>query len=123
MSEALSPNTKAIQLLTAPLIAGREKRYGDLLTPSEYKKLAKHLVGLEAKTAELRQAVARGAPPEALKPLVEKIRTKAYTVTDEDLDALRGRYSEDQLFEIIVAAAFGASVDRLQAAQRALEEV
>ena len=41
--------------------------------------------------------------------LVRKIRSRAYTVTDEDLDALRERYTEDQLFEIIVAAAFGAA--------------
>jgi hypothetical protein len=43
-------------------------------------------------------------------------------VTDQDLDALRDRYSEDQLFEIIVAAAFGAAHDKVAAAQRALEE-
>lgn len=52
MSEALSPNTKAILLLTAPLITGRGKKSGDLLTPGEYKKLAKHLIGLGAKPAD-----------------------------------------------------------------------
>lgn len=54
--------------------------------------------------------------------LVEKVRSRAYTVTDQDLDALRSRYTEDQLFEIIVAAAFGAAQERLAAARRALEE-
>lgn len=54
--------------------------------------------------------------------LVEKIRSRAYTVTDHDLDALRSRYTEEQLFEIIVAAAFGAARERLTAARRALEE-
>jgi len=53
MTEPLSPNTKAILLLTAPLITGRGKKSGDLLTPGEYKKLAKHLVGLGAKPADL----------------------------------------------------------------------
>jgi predicted Rossmann fold nucleotide-binding protein DprA/Smf involved in DNA uptake len=53
MTDALSPNTKAILLLTAPLITGRGKKPGDLLTPGEYKKLAKHLIGLEAKPADL----------------------------------------------------------------------
>lgn len=43
MSEGLSPNTKAILLLTAPLIAGRVTGSPDLLTPGEYKKLALHL--------------------------------------------------------------------------------
>ena len=46
MSEALSPNTRAILLLTAPLIAGRGKKSGDLLTPGEYKELALHLRSL-----------------------------------------------------------------------------
>ena len=45
MSEALSPNTQAILLLTAPLLAGRGKASSDLLTPGEYKKLARHLRG------------------------------------------------------------------------------
>jgi alkylhydroperoxidase/carboxymuconolactone decarboxylase family protein YurZ len=43
-------------------------------------------------------------------------------VTDQDLDALRKRCTEDQLFEIVVAAAFGAANDRIAAALRALEE-
>ncbi|HEX2341362.1 MAG TPA: hypothetical protein VHI98_12860 [Vicinamibacterales bacterium] len=71
---------------------------------------------------ELRQAIADGNPPPELKTLVQKIRTRAYTVTDQDVDALRGKYSEDQLFEIIAAAVFGAASDRLAAARRALEE-
>jgi hypothetical protein len=54
--------------------------------------------------------------------LVQKIRTGAYTVTDEDVDRLKGAYTEDQLFEIIIAAAFGAAEERLAAAHRALEE-
>lgn len=53
MSATISPNTKAILLLTAPLIAGRGKGSPDLLTPGEYKKLARHLVELEAKPADL----------------------------------------------------------------------
>jgi alkylhydroperoxidase family enzyme len=57
-----------------------------------------------------------------LTALVEKIRSRAYTVTDRDLDALRGDYTDDQLFEIIVAAAFGAAQERLAAAYRALED-
>ena len=54
--------------------------------------------------------------------LVQKIRSRAYTVTDQDLDAVRGHYTEDQLFEIIVASAFGAASERLAVAHRALEE-
>ena len=35
---------------------------------------------------------------------------------------LRGRYSEDQLFEVVVSAAFGAAEARLRAGLRALED-
>ena len=72
--------------------------------------------------APLRHSVARGAPPPDLATLVQKIREHAYRVADEDLDVLRGRYSEDQLFEIVVAAAFGAAEERLAAGLRALDE-
>jgi alkylhydroperoxidase/carboxymuconolactone decarboxylase family protein YurZ len=69
-----------------------------------------------------RRAIANGAPPADLKTLVDKIRSRAYTVTDADVDALRRQYTEDQLFEIIVSAAFGAASERLAAARKALED-
>ena len=69
----------------------------------------------------IRRQVASGQPPPELAVLVQKIRDHAYRVTDADVDALRGRYSEDQLFELIVAAALGAAEDRLKAAMAALE--
>jgi hypothetical protein len=71
---------------------------------------------------ELRQAVARATPPPELIALVDKIRRHAYKVKNSDLDALRGRYTDDQLFELVVAAAFGAAEERLTAGRRALEE-
>jgi alkylhydroperoxidase family enzyme len=80
------------------------------------------LGGSGATPAELRRAIAFGNPPPDLQPLVDKIRSRAYTVTDQDLDALRSHYTEDQLFEIVAAAAFGAASDRLAAAHRALED-
>jgi alkylhydroperoxidase family enzyme len=80
------------------------------------------LHGSGATPPELRQAIAEGRPPQELLTLVQKIRSRAYTVTDQDLDALRSRYTEEQLFEIVVAAAFGAAQERLAAAHRALEE-
>jgi hypothetical protein len=70
----------------------------------------------------LRDQVAHGRPPADLEVLVEKIRDHAYTVTDEELKALGARYSEDQLFELIVAAAIGAAESRLTAALAALEQ-
>jgi alkylhydroperoxidase family enzyme len=72
--------------------------------------------------SELRRAVAKGDVPPNLAPLVEKIRLRAHSVTDTDVDGLRAHYSDDQLFELIVAATFGAASERLAAALRALEE-
>jgi arylsulfatase A-like enzyme len=72
--------------------------------------------------SELRQAIAAGDPPHGLVPFIDKIRSQAWTVTAADVDALRSCYNEDELFEIILAAAFGAADDRLRAARRALDE-
>ena len=43
MSMPLSANTQAILLLTAPLIAGRDKLSADLLTAAEYKRMVRFL--------------------------------------------------------------------------------
>ncbi|MDR0577868.1 MAG: DNA-processing protein DprA [Candidatus Accumulibacter sp.] len=53
MTLTLSPNTQAILLLTAPLIAGRGNPTPDLLTPGEYKRLARHLRELQRQPADL----------------------------------------------------------------------
>jgi predicted Rossmann fold nucleotide-binding protein DprA/Smf involved in DNA uptake len=53
MNSSLSANTQAILLLTAPLIAGRDTASPDLLTPGEYKRLARHLRELQCQPAEL----------------------------------------------------------------------
>jgi alkylhydroperoxidase family enzyme len=71
----------------------------------------------------LRYAAAEGAGvPEDLRNLVEKIHRHAYRVTDEEIEALQAKYSDDRMFEIIVSAAIGASRNRLMAGLRALEE-
>ena len=71
----------------------------------------------------LRRAAAegRGLPAE-LQQLVEKIHTHAYRVTDEDIARLQANYSDDQLFEIVVSAALGASRRRLDAGLQALRD-
>jgi hypothetical protein len=72
---------------------------------------------------EIRRAVAEGGPlPEPLRAYVEKVRTRAYTVTAEDVSALgRAGYGEDEIFETTVSAALGAGLHRLRAGLRALE--
>ncbi|RMX10711.1 DNA-processing protein DprA [Allofranklinella schreckenbergeri] len=53
MTAVLSPNTQAILLLTAPLIAGRGAASSDLLSPGEYKRLARHLREIQRQPADL----------------------------------------------------------------------
>ena len=63
----------------------------------------------------------KGAPPD-LQALIDKVEAHAYRVTDDDLRRLQAKYSDDELFEIIVSAAIGASERRLLAGLEALDE-
>jgi alkylhydroperoxidase family enzyme len=68
-----------------------------------------------------RAATAGDGVPEALAEYVQKVRVNAYLVTDQDVDELRrSGYSEDQIFELTVAAAYGAARDRLDTALEAM---
>ena len=53
MTQPLSPNTQAILLLTAPLIAGRSDSSSDVLTQSEYKQLARFLRDRQRQPSDL----------------------------------------------------------------------
>jgi alkylhydroperoxidase family enzyme len=66
----------------------------------------------------LRRAVAgrQGEVPAELRALVAKIHDHAYRVTDEDLAALAAQFSDDERFEIVVAASVGAAFARLDRA-------
>ena len=71
----------------------------------------------------LRSAVADGkAAPAELHVLVDKIHRHAYKVTDEDIKRLQAKYGDDQMFEIVVSAALGASRNRLLTGMKALDE-
>jgi hypothetical protein len=71
----------------------------------------------------LREALAeRKDIPADLEALVTKIEREPWRVTDADITTLKAKYSDDELFEIVVSAALGASSRRLDAALRALEE-
>ena len=59
MMHELSSNTQAILLLTAPLIAGREKPTASPLTASEYRRLAHRLRELQRQPADLLESDAR----------------------------------------------------------------
>ena len=66
---------------------------------------------------ELRAVVAAAAPePPALAPYLEKVRSRAYTVTDADVSALiAAGVSEDEIFEHTVAVAAAEGLRRLDA--------
>lgn len=53
MTSVLSTNTQSILLLTAPLIAGRSTASSDLLSPAEYRRLARHLREIQRQPADL----------------------------------------------------------------------
>lgn len=72
---------------------------------------------------EVRRAAARNADvPADLQSLVDKVHKCAYKVTDEDVARPQATYGDDQMFEIIVSAALGASRKRLMAGLAALED-
>jgi hypothetical protein len=60
--------------------------------------------------------------PADLQSLVDKIHRHAYKVTDEDMARVQAKYGDDQMFEIVVSAALGASAQRLLAGLDALGE-
>ncbi len=72
----------------------------------------------------IRRAAARGeGVPQNAAGYVDKVRRHAFLVTDDDVDALGSAgYSEDQIFEITVAAAYGAAAERLRSGLDALGE-
>lgn len=76
MKDALSANTKAILLLTAPLLAGRGKKKAPLLSRREYESLARHLRELEAEPADLLRKGSKGVL-DACEPLVPRERLEA----------------------------------------------
>lgn len=73
MTPALSPNTQAILLLTAPLIAGRAQQSPDLLSPGEYKRLARHLRERQQQPSDL-LATDAAELRRACKPVVDEGR-------------------------------------------------
>jgi alkylhydroperoxidase family enzyme len=67
---------------------------------------------------QLRAVVATTPPaPETMSPYLAKVRERAYTVTDSDVDALKAAgLTEDEIFEQTVAAAIGQGLRRLDKA-------
>ena len=72
--------------------------------------------------AELRARVAAAETPrEELASYLAKVRTGAYAVTDDDVEALeRAGLGEDEIFEATVAVATAEGLRRLDAAMRVI---
>jgi AhpD family alkylhydroperoxidase len=71
----------------------------------------------------LRAAAAAGGPlPEPWQSYAMTVRDASYRITDTDIDRLTAAgYSEDQIFEVTVAAAVGAALRSFDAGRNTLE--
>lgn len=80
MTDRLSANTQAILLLTAPLLLGQRGAAADILRPTEYQQLARHLVDIAKQPADLLapdaahviQACSHLVDPDRLRALLER---------------------------------------------------
>jgi hypothetical protein len=69
-----------------------------------------------ALSPELRRAIERGYDPAELAPLLAKVRQRAYTIVDADVEGL----GTDAVIEAALAAALGVSDARRRAALAAI---
>ena len=75
----------------------------------------------DALMAELRAALPNREAPADFGAYLDKVRRHAYTITDEDVQALKDAgHSEDEIFEHTVSAAAAAGLERLDAGLRTL---
>ncbi len=75
----------------------------------------------DALIAALRAALPHREAPGDFAPYLDKVRHHAYTITDDDVQALKDAgHSEDEIFEHTVSAAAAAGLERLEAGLRTL---
>jgi alkylhydroperoxidase family enzyme len=76
------------------------------------------LATMNDEIAELRAIVAAMPPaPAAMSPYLAKVRERAYTVTDAEVEQLKADgFSEDEIFEQTVAVAIAQGLRRYDAA-------
>ena len=73
MTPVLSPNTQVILLITAPLIAGRGTSSSDVLSPGEYKRLARLLREMQRQPSDFLSSDAADLL-RACQPVIEEAR-------------------------------------------------
>lgn len=82
-----------------------------------------HTVPSQRQSVFDRVRLGAGQVPEAWAGLVEKIAERPWSVNDEDFTQLfAAGFSEDQVYELLLAAATGAGMRRVDAGLRAMEE-
>jgi alkylhydroperoxidase family enzyme len=70
---------------------------------------------------ELREVVAHTPPDARLAGYLEKVRLRAYEITDADVRALEDAgVTEDEIFEQTVAVAISEGLRRLDAAEKVI---
>jgi alkylhydroperoxidase family enzyme len=100
-----------------PLPAKLQKAIAAILSQPGETELSLRRVVLE------RTRSGEGQIPEALRDYVKQIADRPWTVSDEDFARLHAAgYSEAQLYEVTLAAALGAGLQRFDAGLRALDE-
>jgi len=72
---------------------------------------------------EARRAAFAGDGPESIRALIEKVAQHAYKVTADDITAAKQHFSEDEMYELVVCAAYGRAERIDAAAQAAIAEV
>lgn len=106
---------------TKPVIVEQVDRYRELLDALRDAVLAQP-GNLDAATLKAAAGV-DGQVPDALRAFADKVVQNAYKVTDDDIAGLRkAGYTEDQLFELTIAAAYGAGARRLEIAMDAMRQ-
>ena len=70
----------------------------------------------DALISQLLTAAPNREAPHDFDVYLEKVRRHAYSITDQDVQALKDAgYSEDEIFEYTVSAAVAAGIERLNA--------
>jgi len=86
--------------------------------------IARAVDGDGKSAVELRRAAfANKDLPATVSALVDKVVNHAYRITDEDLAAAKQHFSEDEIFELVLCAAYGQADRQLAAARAAIAEV
>ena len=61
--------------------------------------------------------------PEPVRALLDKVVRHAHRITDDDVAAVRASSTEDEIFELVVCAAYGAASRQLDHALALIDEV